>query len=148
MVPVLTLAGVSLQYRDLVRYVGIRFQSASPNIFLASLVDYHLISGCEITPDADRAIFRTLEYLIYVVRLPPTHYALLALRQQVQLYADGHPCWLADLAIAIHLLPRPGNCYTQPLTLPSLANPSPDIVIRDLEAHATDPPSDKLVSPM
>jgi hypothetical protein len=80
-----------------------------------------------------RAIL-TLEYLIYVVRLSPTHYASLALRQQVQLYTDGHPCWLADLAIALHLLPRARNCYTQPLSLPNLSTASPDVVVRNLKA--------------
>ncbi|KAJ4494133.1 hypothetical protein C8R41DRAFT_882102, partial [Lentinula lateritia] len=47
----------------------------------------------------------TLRYLKYLIGLPNTHYASLALAENDNLRNSLHPCWLSDLDFAINQLP-------------------------------------------
>ncbi|GAW07449.1 hypothetical protein LENED_009438 [Lentinula edodes] len=182
--PHFTLSGETLKFRDVVRYVGVFFQSTHRNIFAShytekrncavgsaraitgcdllvgnrrmppsitkqlytALVDCHLTHGCEIMPDTDPGLLRiledvqlrfmrrmlglstnsvitplytetgimpirarrvslTLRYLKYLIGLPNTHYASLALAENNNLRNSLCPCWLSDLDYAINQLP-------------------------------------------
>lgn len=48
-------------------------------------------------------------YLIYLLRLPWTHYAYAALQESRSLLESGWSCWIADLNWVINTLPRPGR---------------------------------------
>ncbi|KAJ3804300.1 hypothetical protein EV368DRAFT_85633 [Lentinula lateritia] len=190
--PQFTLSGEILKFRDVVRHVGIFFQSTHYNIFASHYtkkhdaavgtaraitgcdllignhcmppaitkqlytapVDCHLTHGCEIMPNTDPNLLRiledvqihflrrmlglsinsvitplctetgimpicmhrvalTLRYLKYLIGLPDTHYASLALKENNNLRSSGFPCWLSDLDYTIAQLP--GNHRLPPL---------------------------------
>ncbi|KAJ3852987.1 hypothetical protein EV368DRAFT_39862, partial [Lentinula lateritia] len=190
--PQLTLTTEILKYRDVVRFVGVFFQSTHHNIFAShytekrdsaiasahaitgcdllvgnrrmppaiirqlyiALVDCHLTNSCEVMPDTDPSLLRILEdvqvcflhrmlslssnsvitplytetgimpirtrraslclrYLKYLINLPNTHYASLALEANNDLRNSGFPCWLSDLDYTIAHLP--GNHHLPPL---------------------------------
>ncbi|KAJ3932138.1 MAG: hypothetical protein NXY57DRAFT_961137 [Lentinula lateritia] len=56
-------------------------------------------------PIRTRRVSLTLRYLKYLIGLPNTHYASLALAENDNLRNLLHPCWLSDLDYAINQLP-------------------------------------------
>ncbi|KAJ3870875.1 hypothetical protein F5051DRAFT_489561, partial [Lentinula edodes] len=77
-----------------------------------TLVDCHLTNGCRIIPDTNPSmpicmcrISLILRYLKYLMGLPSSHYASLALKESNNLCNSHSPCWLSDLDYAISQLP-------------------------------------------
>ncbi|KAJ3724633.1 hypothetical protein C8R42DRAFT_457443 [Lentinula raphanica] len=73
-----------------------------------------LFTETGIMPIRYRRIILALRYLIYVLALPPDHYAHLSLRESSRLREAGERSWLSDLDWAIQHLPGSS------LSLPSL----------------------------
>ncbi|KAJ3928269.1 MAG: hypothetical protein NXY57DRAFT_1021911 [Lentinula lateritia] len=66
-----------------------------------------------IMPIRTRRATLCLRYLKYLMELPNTHYASLALEENIKLRNSGSACWLSDLDFAIAHLP--GNHRLPPL---------------------------------
>ncbi|GAW03734.1 hypothetical protein LENED_005478 [Lentinula edodes] len=74
-----------------------------------------LFTETGIMPIRIRRVILALRYLIYLLKLPPDHYAYLALQENNNLRTQGRKCWLSDLDWAITHLP------SSTLSLPPLA---------------------------
>ncbi|KAJ3932654.1 MAG: hypothetical protein NXY57DRAFT_1002071, partial [Lentinula lateritia] len=82
-----------------------------------------LFTETGIMPIRTRRVILALRYLIYLLKLPPDHYAYLALQENNNLRTQARKCWLSDLDWAISHLP------SSTLTLPPLAQLSEQSVL-------------------
>ncbi|KAJ7158082.1 hypothetical protein C8R46DRAFT_839617, partial [Mycena filopes] len=96
--------------------------------FLRRLLGLHrrsmlsvLFTETGVTPLSYRRPLIALGYLMYLISLPPKHFAYAAFRDSLLLARQGHPCWFSDLRLVMQRLPVAVDL--------SLADLSPDGVI-------------------
>jgi hypothetical protein len=68
-----------------------------------------LFSETGILPLKFRRVNLAIAYLIYLLQLPGSHYAHLAMLESKSLLRNGFPCWIADLNWVISHLPGGGD---------------------------------------
>jgi hypothetical protein len=64
-----------------------------------------LFTETGILPLRFRRVTLAVAYLMYLLQLPPTHFAYAALKESISLLRKGYSCWIADLNWVIHHLP-------------------------------------------
>ncbi|KAJ7041511.1 hypothetical protein C8F04DRAFT_875230, partial [Mycena alexandri] len=75
-----------------------------------------------IVPLSYRRPIIALGYLIYLITLPPNHFANVAFLDSVLLAQSGHPCWLSGLRIVMQGLPVPTQLSLGDLTVDGIAD--------------------------
>ncbi|KAJ3855988.1 hypothetical protein EV368DRAFT_8559, partial [Lentinula lateritia] len=84
--------------------VQLRFLRRMLNLSNNSVIT-PLFTESGIMPIRTRRASLALRYLKYLIALPPSHYAFLALWENNNLRRTSSPCWLSDLDYAISQLP-------------------------------------------
>ncbi|KAJ7436781.1 hypothetical protein B0H11DRAFT_1754302 [Mycena galericulata] len=75
-----------------------------------------------VIPLTYRRAILALGYLIYLITLPPNHFATAAYLDSLLLARDSHPCWISDLRFVLMSLPVPINLPDGELTAANISD--------------------------
>jgi hypothetical protein len=64
-----------------------------------------LFTETGILPLRYRRVTLAIACLLYLLQLPPAHYAYAALQESISLLRKGYSCWIADINWVLHHLP-------------------------------------------